>query len=63
LSRAIIIANGGTIWVDSKEGKGSTFGFSLPLFSSVADQIKSEDNGSIVRGAHGWIKNHSLYRE
>ena len=63
LSRAIITAHGGSIWVNSKEDEGSTFGFSLPIYASVADQIKSEDNGSIVRGAHGWIKNHSLYRE
>lgn len=63
LSRAIVTAHGGTIWVQSKEGEGSTFGFSLPIYASVADQIKADDNGQIIRGAHGWIKNHSLYRE
>jgi two-component system phosphate regulon sensor histidine kinase PhoR/two-component system sensor histidine kinase VicK len=63
LCRAIINAHGGTIWVKSKEGEGTTFGFSLPIYASVAEQLKNEDNGSIIRGAHGWIKNHSLYRE
>lgn len=62
LCHAIITAHGGTIWVQSKEGEGSTFGFTLPIYASVADQIKADDNGEIIRGAHGWIKNHSLYR-
>ena len=62
LSHAIVTAHGGTIWVQSKEGEGSTFGFTLPKYASVADQISSDDNGEITRGAHGWIKNHSLYR-
>jgi len=62
LCHAIVAAHGGTIWVQSKEGEGSTFGFTLPIYASVADQIKADDNGQIIRGAHGWIKNHSLYR-
>lgn len=63
LSRAIVSAHGGKIWVESKEGEGSTFGFSLPIYATVADQINKDDNGQIIRGAHGWIKNHTLYRE
>lgn len=62
LSRSIIGAHGGTIWVKSKEGEGSVFGFTLPIFANVASQITTEDNGEIIRGAHGWIKNHSYYR-
>ena len=62
LSKAIITAHGGQIWVRSKEGEGSTFGFSLQPYSQLADAQKNSDNKEIVRGAHGWIKNHSLYR-
>lgn len=63
LCRAIVNAHGGQIWVNSKEGEGATFGFSLPIYATVADQIKNPDNKGIIRGAHGWIKNHSFYRE
>ena len=31
IAKHIVQAHGGKIWVESKEGKGSTFGFSLPL--------------------------------
>jgi len=62
LCKAIVDAHGGTIWVKSKEGEGSVFGFTLPTYESVADQINNQDNKEIIRGAHGWIKNHSLYR-
>ncbi len=62
LSKAIVSAHGGDIWVKSHEGQGSTFGFTVPTLESVADQVNQSDNKSIVRGAHGWIKNHSLIR-
>ncbi len=62
LSKAIVAAHGGQIWVRSKEGEGSTFGFTLQPYSQLADAQKNSDNKEIVRGAHGWIKNHSLYR-
>lgn len=63
LCRSIINAHGGNIWVRSKEGEGSTFGFTLPIYQNVADQLSNKDNNNIIRGAHGWIKNHSFYRE
>jgi signal transduction histidine kinase len=62
LSKSIIKAHGGEIWVKSKEGEGSVFGFSLQPYAQLADTLKSADNKDIQRTAHGWIKNHSFYR-
>ncbi|HZM63807.1 MAG TPA: ATP-binding protein, partial [Candidatus Saccharimonadales bacterium] len=62
LSKAIVEAHGGHIWVQSKEGQGSVFGFTVVPYAQLAETSKAGDNKDIVRGAHGWIKNHSLYR-
>jgi signal transduction histidine kinase len=66
ICKSIITAHNGTIWVNSDEGKGSRFTFTLPL-EPVAHKTKPEDNVSastsrITRGAHGWIKDHSVHR-
>jgi len=62
LSKAIVHAHGGTIWVKSNKGEGSTFGFTVVPFTDLTDEMRSSVNQDITRGAHGWIKNHSLYR-
>ena len=31
ITRSVIEAHGGHIWVESEEGKGSSFSFTLPL--------------------------------
>ncbi len=61
LSKALVTAHGGQIWAESKEGEGSVFGFTLIPYADLSDELKS-GKGEIVRTAHGWIKNHSLYR-
>ncbi|HET9098514.1 MAG TPA: ATP-binding protein [Candidatus Saccharimonadales bacterium] len=62
LSKAIIQAHGGNLWVRSKEREGSTFGFTIVPYSQISEEAKKSSDNEIVRGAHGWIKNHSLYR-
>lgn len=62
LSKAIVTAHGGSLWVRSREGSGSTFGFTLLPYDRVAEEMKQNGDQEITRNAHGWIKNHSLYR-
>ena len=62
LAKAIVTAHGGTVWVSSKLGEGSTFGFSLVPYEQLTEEAKQNGDQDMVRGAHGWIKNHSLYR-
>jgi signal transduction histidine kinase len=62
LCKAIIAAHGGNIWVQSKVGRGTIIGFTLMPYDKLAEELKNSDNKEIIRGAHGWIKNHSLYR-
>lgn len=63
LSKSIVTAHAGQIWVQSKEGQGSTFGFSLIPYAKLAEELKKTNNTEdITRTAHGWIKNHSFYR-
>lgn len=62
LSKAIISAHGGSLWVRSKENEGSTFGFTLIPYEKLTETMKQNSNQEVTRSAHGWIKNHSLYR-
>lgn len=62
LSKAIVTAHSGQIWVRSQEGLGSTFGFTLVPYDRLTETLKSQGDSGITRSAHGWIKNHSLYR-
>lgn len=62
LCRAIVNAHDGQIWAQSHEGQGATIGFSLQPYSTIAASKQTADGDGITRSAHGWIKNHTLYR-
>ena len=63
ISKAVIESHGGKIGVNSSEGHGSTFRFSVPIYSTVADKLKNSNNGNegVMETSNGWIKNHSMY--
>lgn len=62
LCSALVKAHGGNIWVQSKEGEGTTLSFTIQPYQQLADNVKDGHNKDIIRNAHGWIKNHSMYR-
>ncbi len=60
ISKGIIESHGGQISASSIEGRGSTFAFSVPIYSIVAEKLKAGNNGNqgIIQTSSGWIKNH-----
>lgn len=64
ISRAIVESHGGHIGVESQEGEGSTFTFTLPIFATVADQLATDDgsNVDLIRSGDNWIKNHGTVK-
>lgn len=64
ICKAIIESHGGQISVKSTEGIGSTFTFSLPIYSTVAEKLKANSNRNedLISQGEGWIKNHTMFR-
>ncbi|MCL2038110.1 HAMP domain-containing histidine kinase [Candidatus Saccharibacteria bacterium] len=65
ISRAIVESHGGHISVESREGEGSTFTFTLPIFSTVADKLATTggDNADLIRTGGNWIRNHGTIKD
>ena len=64
ICKAMVESHGGTISVRSREGNGSEFSFTLPIYATVVDKLTADGqlNESLISEGGGWIKNHSMYR-
>ncbi len=64
LCQSIIKAQNGSIWVNSKINQGTDFHFTvLTIDQFKAKNPRFNSNQDFTSTAHGWIKNHSLYRD
>jgi signal transduction histidine kinase len=65
ISKAIVESHGGQIGVSSREGEGSMFTFTLPIYRTVEAKLKASlgANEGIIETSSGWIKNHNLYKK
>lgn len=61
ISKEIISAHHGNIWIKSIENQGATIGFTLVPYTKLADSLEKSDN-TFTPVAHGWIKNHNMQR-
>ncbi len=57
IAKSIIERHDGTIWVESEEGKGSTFSFTIPKLTEerLAGLQSDQAEGNVVRRRRGWI--------
>lgn len=64
ICRAIVSSHGGDINVRSVENEGSTFSFTLPIYDTVAEKLKSvnHSNVALIEHGRGWIRNHSMIK-
>lgn len=64
ICKAIVESHGGSIGAKSKEGEGSVFSFTVPIYSSVAEKLQASNNVNegIIQSSSGWIKNHAMMR-
>lgn len=65
ITKAIVESHGGKVSVQSVEGEGSNFTFTLPVYASVAAKLKAAGGSNdmlIERSSSGWIKNHGAFR-